>query len=86
MDDRLLKNRERIDEINNALISLLDERFNISFEIGKIKREIGMEVFDAKREEIIIENIKQKLVNSKYIDEILNVFLTVLEESKKIQK
>lgn len=86
MDARLEKNRGRIDEINNLLIFLLEERFNISKQIGEIKKEIGMEVLDTKREEIIIENITNKLEKSEYTDEILKVFLTILDESKKIQK
>lgn len=85
MDDRLKEKRFRIDEINNELIELLDERFNISKEIGNVKKEIGKEVLDTKREEFIIEKLKSKLEKSQYTDEILNIFLTILDESKKVQ-
>lgn len=86
MDKRLDEKRERIDEINNSIIALLDERFQLSKEIGNIKKEINMKVLDTSREKIIIENIKDSLRDSENTNEILNVFQSILKESRNIQQ
>ena len=50
--------------IDDNIIELLEQRFNLVVEIGQYKKENNLPVFDAKRESAI----KQKFTTKKYQD------------------
>jgi chorismate mutase len=82
--DNLIKSRKEIDRIDGKMIKLFEKRFEISREIGEIKRENGFEVEDRQREKEIIEN---RARNSRLSKEfITNLFDLIFKESKTIQK
>ena len=49
--------RKRIDEIDGQLAELLSERSRCVIEIGKIKRQQQLPVYDAQREKEIFERL-----------------------------
>lgn len=75
------KYRKEIDKIDDSIIELLEQRFNLVVEIGQYKKENNLPVFDAKRESAI----KQKFKTKKYQDSLSNIYDTILKESKTIQ-
>lgn len=75
------KYRKEIDKIDDSIIELLEQRFNLVVEIGQYKKENNLPVFDAKRESAI----KQKFATKKYQDSLSNIYDTILKESKTIQ-
>ena len=65
------------------MINLLEKRFEISREIGKIKRENNFEIEDKQRERKIIEN---RISNSRLSKEfIIDLFDLIFQESKLMQ-
>ena len=56
MDDEkaLLFIREEIDSIDSEIIALLESRLNLSLQIGNVKRNLGKELHDDEREELIL--------------------------------
>jgi len=52
--------RMRIDEVDEELLRLFKERMNISSEIAKYKKEQGIPVFDAARENDKLANMREK--------------------------
>ena len=54
----LEKQRQRINEINTQLLSLLEERLTVAGKIADYKRENGLAVFDRKREKEVIEKAR----------------------------
>lgn len=82
--DRLIELRKQIDNIDSKIIKLIEKRFEISREIGKLKRENGFEIEDKKREKEIIEN---RISNSKLSKEFtMNLFNLIFKESKIMQE
>lgn len=79
--NNLDKHRKEIDKIDDNIIELLEQRFNLVVEIGQYKKENNLPVFDAKRESAI----KQKFTAKKYQDSLSNIYDTILKESKTIQ-
>ncbi|MFV0502363.1 MAG: chorismate mutase [Lachnospirales bacterium] len=77
--------RMKINEIDDKLSELLEDRFLISKEIGTIKKEVGMEIFDKNREKEIFKAMEEKYKNSEFSEEIINIFIKIIEESKKVQ-
>jgi len=49
--------RKRIDELDRRLVELLSERAQCAHEIGKLKRDSAMPIYEPDREKIIFENI-----------------------------
>ena len=52
--------RKKIDEIDNSLIDLFQQRMDISAEIARYKLENNMSVYDPIRERDILENLSKK--------------------------
>lgn len=50
--------RKKIDKIDEQLVKLLDERMELAFELGKLKKEKGLGVFDGTREKQVFEKLK----------------------------
>lgn len=83
MTKELEEKRREIDEIDKEIINLIDKRFSIVSEVIKIKKDLGLEIFDSKREEKVLKKVEKNSRNYKYVKEI---FKTMMEESKKFQK
>jgi chorismate mutase len=77
--------REQIDEIDQKILILLKERFDIAKSIALFKKESKtIDVFDSNREKEIIKNLKDK----KILDDIIieDIWKEILYLSKCVQK
>ncbi len=52
--------RNEIDEIETQLIEIISRRAQCALEIGGIKRTLNLPIFDAKREDEILERVASK--------------------------
>ena len=84
--DKLKELRKEIDLIDNQLIDLFIKRFNLSIEVKKVKQENNILVLDSKREQEIIEKVKSINTDYNIKNAIEEVYLTILNSSKKLQK
>jgi len=77
--------REEIDIIDNKILVLLKERFDIAKSIALFKKENKeIDVFDPNREKEIIKNLKDK----KILDDVIieDIWREILYLSKCVQK
>jgi chorismate mutase len=51
--------RRSIDNLDNALIAILAERFRLTEKIGRTKAAVGFEAMDAERERSQLERVRQ---------------------------
>jgi chorismate mutase len=82
----LLKIRNEVDLIDRKLVELLESRSGKSLLIGKLKKELGLELHSPEREGEIFRNIlnmKKDILSDQFIRKI---FTLVLEESLSLQK
>lgn len=77
--------RIRIDELNDALITLLNKRANYATEIGKLKKELGLPVFDAAREQQVLEKVGAMTKGPLSSDSIKKIFQVIMEETRKVE-
>jgi chorismate mutase len=49
--------RKKIDELDHRLVEMLNERAHCAREIGKLKKNSSMPIYEPDRERIIYENI-----------------------------
>lgn len=81
----LTKEREKIDLIDRKLVSLLEERMDVCLEIGRIKASNGAPVLDTSRELEKLNKIKNMTVNEEYKEATNDIFVKIMEESRKLQ-
>lgn len=86
MTDRLNQLREQVDAINSELLTILNKRAEVVYEIGKAKREIGMEVFDPEREERILNSLCS--MNSGLLTDAMvrAIFKQIFDECSNLQR
>lgn len=78
--------RARIDELDRELVRLLAKRAEYAVEIGKIKLDRGEGVYDPKREEEVMANVKAH--RDGYLDEkaIQRIFERIIDETRRIER
>lgn len=83
----LLENlRKDVDGIDRELAVLLDRRTEKSVSIGKLKRELGMDLFSPEREKFIFDNILKKSIKHISPASLKKIFRVIIDESLSIQK
>ncbi|MFC1558422.1 chorismate mutase [candidate division KSB1 bacterium] len=78
--------RKRIDKIDSEILKLLNERIMCVINIAAIKKQEGIPVYIAEREEKIIEQLFKE--NDGPIEQvnIRNIFSMIFTESRRVQE
>jgi chorismate mutase-like protein len=82
----LARCREQIDEIDRQLVALLNKRTCIVEEIGRVKREAGMAIYEPKRETQVFENINSSNHGPLDTDRLKRIFERIIDEMRRVQK
>ena len=51
--------RKKIDELDRRLVELLSERARAAVEIGRLKRDTNLPIYEPERERIVFENVQR---------------------------
>jgi chorismate mutase-like protein len=78
--------RERINAIDRRLLALLNERTRIVEQIGRIKRECKMPVYEPKREEEVLRNIQEHNAGPMPHDSARRIFERIIDEMRTLQR
>lgn len=81
----LLNYREKIDEIDAKLISLLDKRFELSIKVGFYKKQNLLPIENSKREMEILNRIASICETQKKSKLVEEVYKEIFRISKSIQ-
>lgn len=78
--------RQAIDRLDNELLRIFNERAALALEIGEIKKERGLPVYDPTREKKIFERMKE--ANPGPLDDgaIVRLFERVIDESRRLER
>ena len=60
MKDELERYRDKVDEIDDAMVKAITERIKICMAIGLVKKKRGLPVKNAARENEVYSKVKQK--------------------------
>ena len=84
--DRIDEIRKEIDFIDNQLLRLFNERASLAIDLGQIKKEKGLDIYDPDRELGIIEMMFNQ--NEGPLDEkaVRGLFQRVIDESRRVEK
>ncbi len=78
--------REKIDDLDRKLVDLLNERTRIVEEIGRVKREENMAIYEPKREVQVFENITAHNRGPLSAESLKGIFERIIDEMRRIQK
>ena len=78
--------RKRIDLLDDVLLRIFNERARLALEIGHIKKERGLPVYDPAREKRIFARMKGD--NPGPLDDgaIVRLFERVVDESRRLER
>ena len=77
--------RKQIDQVDQELVSLLEERMALVEQVVAFKKTSGKPVFDSKREEAIFEKVRSLIKNDQYQESIVSTFSDILKRSRDYQ-
>ena len=72
--EKLEKYREEINEIDKNLVDFLNRRAEVVMKIKKLKEDIDVPLYDARREEELINNIVKYNKGPLYNDNVIQIF------------
>lgn len=78
--------RNRIDEIDTQLTELFSERSRCVIEIGKIKRQQHLPVYDPQREKEIFDRIMKSNRGPLENEALKRLFERILDESRRVER
>ena len=78
--------RERINELDRQLVDLLNARTRIVHEIGRIKRECGMRIYEPKREEEVLANVEAHNCGPMAHESARRIFERIIDEMRTVQR
>ncbi|HXR97503.1 MAG TPA: chorismate mutase [Terriglobales bacterium] len=78
--------RERIDAIDRQLVELLNQRCQCAREIGRLKKELALPIYEPNRETAVLENAQQANQGPLSPMALRRVFERVIDEMRAAQK
>ena len=78
--------RVKIDELDRRLVELLNERAQAAHEIGKLKRNTSMPIYEPEREKKIFENVQRANHGPLPEGELRQVYERIIDVMRNIQK
>ena len=81
--------RERIDVIDNQLVRLLNVRVACAVEIGKLKHELGMPVYQPEREAQVLNGVRQsatELSGPLTAEALVRIFERIIDEARRAER
>jgi chorismate mutase len=78
--------RKKIDEIDRKLVELFNERAHAAQEIGRIKRQRNLPIYEAERERTILQKICQMNQGPLSDSELIQVYERLIDIMRALQK
>ena len=78
--------RQEIDQIDDQIVKLLEERMHLVEGVVAYKKASGKPVLDSKREEVIFEKVKNRVEDKRYQETIVATFSDILKRSRDYQE
>ncbi len=78
--------REKIDDLDLRILTLLNERTRVVEEIGRAKRVLNMPIYEPKREDEVYANIISRNSGPLPADAVRRVFERIIDEMRNVQK
>ncbi len=78
--------RKKIDELDRQLVKLLSERARAAVEIGRLKRNTNLPIYEPERERIVFENVQQMNRGPLPGRDVVRIFERIMDVMRNVQK
>lgn len=83
---RLAECRTLIDAVDLKLLVLLNERTRIVEEIGRIKQDLSLPIYEPKREDQVFHNVTSNNRGPLTAEALKRIFERIIDEMRNIQR
>lgn len=78
--------RQKIDELDRTLVALISERARAAVEIGKLKRNTSMPIYEPDRERIVFQNVQEANPGPLPGRDLVRIYERIIDVMRNIQK
>lgn len=78
--------RRRIDLLDESLVKLLNARAACALEIGRLKREIGMPIYQPAREAEVLQNVEKANLGPLDHPAMKRLFERIIDEARHLER
>jgi chorismate mutase len=78
--------RTKIDEIDRKLVELLSQRAHAAHEIGRLKRDLGMPIYEPDRERTVFENARHANKGPLQDRDLQRIYERIMDVMRQIQR
>ena len=79
--------RDDIDRVDEVLVRLLNERARVACEIGRLKKEQGIEVYQPEREKQVLAHVRSIASEGPLgADAIARLFERIIDEARRLER
>jgi chorismate mutase len=78
--------RKKIDELDQRLVELLSERARAAVEIGRLKRDTNLPIYEPERERLVFENVQAMNQGPLPGRDLVRIFERIMDVMRNIQK
>ncbi len=75
-----------IDDLDLQLLHLLNQRTAVVENIGRIKQDLALNIYEPKREEKVFANVQQHNAGPLPDDAVKRIFERIIDEMRTVQK
>jgi chorismate mutase len=84
--DALARCREQLDELDRRIVEILNQRTVIVEEIGRIKRDAEMQIYEPNREMKVFENVAAHNKGPLPAAGLQRIYERIMDEMRRVQK
>ena len=78
--------RVQIDDVDRRIVELLNERTRVVEEIGRVKREARLPIYEPKREDQVFRNVTESNNGPLTPEALKRVFERIIDEMRTVQR
>jgi chorismate mutase-like protein len=82
----LEKCRVLVDDVDRRIVALLNERTSVVQDIGRVKRQTQMPIYEPKREDQVFANISASNRGPLTDEAVRRIFERIIDEMRMIQR
>ena len=82
----ITKIRNRMDELDARLVSMLNERASCAQEIGRLKETVGLKVYQPQREREVLNHVRSENQGPLDGDAITRLFERIIDEARRLER
>jgi chorismate mutase len=78
--------RDRIDALDRQLVTLLSERATCALDVGRLKEEAGMPIYQPAREAEVLANVRAANAGPLDHEAMTRLFERIIDEARRLER